>query len=115
MTFDTLTSVKNFVLLIGWYSAVVKSYDCASDLLEVEYLLERGYKYTMNYTDMLTKGLLEPTKPILAKLETYEKVTTIGQEVQIRIDSGMYVLCVKEKNILLMKSCAIIKFPETFI
>lgn len=29
---------------------------------------------------MLTKGLLEPTRPIPAKLDAYEKITTIGQD-----------------------------------
>ncbi|XP_060592862.1 uncharacterized protein LOC132747482 [Ruditapes philippinarum] len=68
----------------GWYSAKVIAFNEDIDELTVEYIEEKDCTYTMKFTDMVSKGFIEPSKPLLAMLETYERLLTVGQIVEIK-------------------------------
>ncbi|XP_045170664.2 uncharacterized protein LOC123533093 [Mercenaria mercenaria] len=68
----------------GWYSATVLDYNKDTDELTVEYEEEKNCTYKMEFTTMVSKGFIEPSKPLLSMIETYENLLTIGQTVEIK-------------------------------
>jgi hypothetical protein len=54
------------------------------DELTVEYIGEKNCIDTIKFTDMVSKCFIEPSKLLLAMLETYKRLLTVGQFFEIK-------------------------------
>ena len=68
----------------GWYTAIIKNYIKASDVIEIEYVSEPGKVYKVNVKDSVQNGTLRLHVTTCGVPDLYDQVTEIGASISIK-------------------------------